>query len=809
MFHLLRHAFRSLFKSPGFTLVSILTMAVAIGACTSLFSVLQAVILRPLPYPNPDTLVSIWAVNPERQINFPALSWAKYEAYRQRTDVFADISMVAGNNYTLTDGTGEPEQVGGQQASANFLPMIGVQPIRGRSFTAEEDRDGGPPVAMISQRLWERRYSGAADIVGRAIQIDGTPYTVVGVFAGTLPVPFNGSDVVLPKPMALSFITPQNRNFVIVHTALARLAPGVTLEQANLRVKEMSAQFQTAHPESADAINRNEVKTLSQQVLGNLGRTFWTLAGAVAAVLLIGCANVANLFLARVSARAKEIAVRMSLGASRASIVRQFLAESVAFTILAGLLGVLLAWWSLHGIQVIAGPQLPRADEITLDGGVLAFSLIAALLAAVLIGLYPALQAARTDVQTVLKDSGRGAGGGAAARAFRQILVIAQVALSLTLLICAGLLVLSFYRLQQVDLGFAVEGRAYGLINLPSAKYKTPQQTRDFFRTLQEHIRQAPELKDGALAGNLPLAGIGIISPYAVQGRPVPPVQERPLAGFITTTPDYFTAMGVRLKEGRFFTADDRFESEKVVILNETLAKKLFPGESALNHFLLSPGPNGDIPIRIVGVIRDMKTNGLSVPPPDEIFYPRDQRGGGFMVIMGHAKPGLASSAVIPVLRRLIMEIDPLVALATPRTFDDLVSQSIGVQRLAMTLLLCFAGIAALLAAVGIYSVMAYTVTQRTAEIGVRLALGATTGDIHRLILRAGAIQVGLGLLLGLAGALVSSRLLQEVLYDVKPFDPGVFIAVGVFFALVAALACLIPSRRATRVDPMVALRTE
>ncbi|GAB1488764.1 ABC transporter permease [Opitutaceae bacterium] len=806
--HDLKYAVRSLLKTRGFTTVAILTMAVAIGACTSLFSVLQAVVLKPLPYPEPDSLVNIWGVNRERNLEAPVISWSKYEAFRERRDVFAEISMSAGNGFTLVEGAGEPEQVFGLHASANFLPVLGLSPVRGRSFTVEEDTEGGPSVAMISQQLWQNRFASDPAIIGRVVQIDGVPREIVGILPSPLPVPFNQVQILVPRPLELPYLTPQNRNNAITHQALARLAPGVTLEQANLRISEMHQQFATANPGHIDANNLSEVRTLAQQVLGNLDRTFWTLAGAVAAVLLIACANVANLFLARVSARQKEIAVRMSLGARRGEVVRQFLVESLLFTAIAGVIGVILAAWSLQGIQVLAGPQLPRADQIAIDPLVLTFSLGTALIAGLLIGIYPALQASRTDVQLVLKDTGRGAGGGSAAKAFRHVLVVAQVAMSLTLLICAGLLVLSFVKLQRTDLGFDPQGRAFGLINLPTARYSKPELSREFYRQLQERLDQAPELVAGGAIFGLPLYGSNAISPYAVQGRPVPPVQERPLANIRQVTTGYFSAMGIRLREGRFFTDQDRFGGESVALINETLAKKLFPNESPLDkNFLI--GPNGDIPIRIVGVIRDVKSAGLAVPPPDEIYYPRDQRGGAFMQVVGQAKPGLAAAAVIPVLRRILAEIDPTVALAAPQTIQNQVDQSIGVQRVTMALLIAFAVIAAFLAAVGIYSVMAYAVTQRTGEIGVRMALGASARDILNLMLRAGAVQVGTGLLVGLIGAFASTRLLRQVLFEVEPFDLRIFAAVASAFALVATLACLIPARRATRVDPMIALRAE
>jgi predicted permease len=804
----MRFALRSLLKTPGFTAVAVATLAIAIGACTALFSVLQAVVLRPLPYPDPDTLVSIWALQPERTLQAPAVSWEKYLAFRERRDVFRELSLTAGNAFTLTDGKGEPEQVVGQQVSANFLPVLGLTLTRGRNFLPEEDRAGGAPVAMISPRLWQTRFGGDPAILGRVVQIDGVGREIIAILPANFPAPFNGTDVLVTQARELPYLQPHQRDYAVFHQAIGRLAPGVTLAQASARLKEMAAQFATAHAGKLDSANTNEVRTLAQQVLGNLGQTFWTLAGAVAAVLLIACANIANLFLARVSARHKEIAVRLSLGASRGEIIRQFLTESLVFTLFSCGLGVLLAWWSLQGIQALAGQQLPRVGEITLDATVLAFSLGVALVAGLLIGLYPALQASRTDVGAVLKDNTRGAGGGTAAKSFRHLLVVTQVALSLTLLICAGLLVLSFHRLQNTQPGFTTEGRAFGGISLPAAKYGSPELIREFYARAQERLRDVPGLTRAGLTANLPLNGGGFFSPYLVQGRPVVPFGERALATINNVSADYFATVGITLKSGRVFADTDRANTPQVAIINETLAKKLFPDTDPLNHAFVI-GPNSDIVTRIVGVVRDVKTNGLNVPPPDEIYFPLTQRGPSFCTIVGHAKPGLAAAAVIPILRRVLADLDPALALANAQTMDALLVQSVGVQRLTLALLLVFAAIAALLAVVGVYSVMAYAVTQRTGEIGVRMALGATPAHIVRLIVRAGTTQIALGLALGLGGALASSQLLAQALFEVKPFDPLVFALVASVFAAVALLACWFPARRAARLDPMLALRTE
>ena len=806
----LKYAVRSLSKTPGFTLVAVLTMAIAIGACTSLFSVLQAVVLRPLPYPNPATLVSLWGINHQINAQSPTLSWPKFEAFRERKDVFSEISMSAGNGFTLTEGTGEAELVSALHVTANFLPVLGLKPSRGRIFTAEEDTEGGPPVVMISHQLWQNRFGADAEILGRVLHLDGVARTVIGILPEKMPVPFNQVAILVPRPFELPYLEPEIRRRVTLHNAYARLAPGVTLEQANRRLKEMAAQFKAANPAHPDSANDNEVRTLTQQVIGNLGRTFWTLAGAVAAVLLIASANIANLFLVRLSSRQKEIAVRLSLGARRGEIIRQFLAESVVFNLVAGALGVLLGWWSLRGIQMLAGSQIPRANEIALDPGVLIFSVGLALFSALIIALYPALQASRIDVQTVLKDSSRGSGGGMAAKSFRHFLVVAQVALSLGLLICAGLLVVSFHRVQQVELGFDPTGRAYGSVNLPISRYGTPELIREFSRRLDEKLNHAPALERGGAILGLPLIkyGSSLDAAYAVKGRSVPPLQERPRAKLRQATIAYFATLGIQLKTGRLFTVDDRFGGELVAIINESFARKLFPEGNPADQFLLM-GVDAATAIRIVGVIKDVKSAGLAEPAPDEIYFHEDQLvlHGRSMSVIAQAKPGMESAAVIAELRRIVAEVDSAVALSSTQTMDDLVSQSIGVQRVTMALLITFAGIAALLAAVGVYSVMAYVVAQRTGEIGVRMALGASEGSIAKMILRDGAIQVGTGLALGLFVAFAASKLLQQALYEVKPFDPLVFGVVTLAFALIAAVGCLIPARRATKVDPLVAFR--
>lgn len=811
----MRSLLRPLTTAPGFTTIAVATIAIAIGATTALFSVMNAVVLRPLDYPQPDRIVRLWINNAARNLDAPVVFWDQWLHLRENQQDFAQIAASVFNNATVTDGA-EPEQLITLLATSDFLPLLGLTPQLGRVFTADEDKEGAPHVALISQRLWEQRYNKSPSVLGQKITLDGIPHEIIGVLP-RIPNPFNIAEVVHPRPREVSFLNPQNRDTAGIWQITARLKPGVSVAAAEARLRDLHQSFIAAYPKHPAAVHTPRLRTLADEVYGNLNATFWVLAGAVAAVLLIACANIANLALARLSARQKEIAVRQSLGATRAAIVRQFLGESLVIAILGGALGLLLASWSLDGIRLLAGQQLPRAADISLDLTVLVFATGITGLTALLVGLYPAIQASRTDVQSALKDTGRGTTG-AHGKNFRHALIVTEVALSLVLLICAGLLIASFIKLQHTPLGFDPARVAGGNLSLPAARYGKPEQSREFFRQLQEKIDAAPELAAGGVTTVMPLTQSASFTPYSIEGRPILPLPERPLAGVRTTSPGYFQAMGMQLKEGRWLNADDRplppgpdntpTTATGVCLINEQLAQKLFPGESALGRFILF-GIGGEGRNQIVGVVRNVKTAGLSAPIPDEIYFPRAQRGANFMTVVAKAKPHLTADAVLPVLRRLLRELDPSLALAQPATADQLVRQSVAVPRLMMTLLLAFAGIAALLAAVGIYSVMAFTVARRTSEIGIRIALGATPASIFQLVLRGAAALLALGLTLGLAGAFAATRLLQESLYQIKPFDPQIFALVALLFTVIATLACLVPARRALRVDPMTALRSE
>lgn len=812
----MRHALRLLARQPGFSVVAILTIAIAIGANTALFSVMNAVVLRPLDFPQPESLVRFWARNAERNLDAPAIFWDQWKHLRDHQSVFSQVAISVFGFATVTDGA-EPEQVPTLYASVDFLPMLGMTPALGRNFNLAEDQSGAPPVAVISHRIWQTKFNQDPQVLGRAVTLDGIPTTIIGVLPPAQPVPFNTADIIQPRPYEVPFLPARSRDRAAVWQVTARLKPGVSRETAEAQLLQLHASFKQANPSHPEANRTPRLRFLSEEIHGNLDTTFWVLAGAVAAVLLIACANIANLALARLSARQKEIAIRASLGASRGVIVRQFLLESLIVAALGGLLGVLIASWSIEGIRLLAGQQLPRAADISLDATVLAFALAVTGLTALLVGLYPAIQASRTDVQLALKDSGRGHTA-TTGKTFRSALIVSEVSLSLILLVCAGLLISSFVKLQRTDLGFRSTGVAGGNVNLPASKYSRPELSREFFRQLQEKIAAAPELAGGGATTVMPLTQSASFSPFAVHGRPLPPLNDRPIAGIRTITTGYLAAMGIPLAAGRDFNDDDHplppgpngavSPATGVCLINEQLAQKLFPGESAVGQRLVF-GLNDESRWEVVGVVKNVRTAGPAQPTPDEIYFPRSQRAAGFMTVVAKARPGLAADAVLPVLRRIVREIDPTLALASATTADHLVDQALAVPRLMMTLLMVFAGIAALLAAVGIYSVMAYSVARRTSEIGVRMALGATSGNILGLVLRGASVLLAGGLLLGLGGALAASRLLQQALYEVKPFDPLVFGAVSALFAFVAALACIIPAASAMRVDPLTALRAE
>lgn len=802
----LRYAFRALLKTPGFTLVAVLTIAVGIGANTALFSVFHRLILNPVSVPRPSTLVAFWSVNNALNFNAPAVSWPRYEDIRSHTQSFRSVANSAFDNFTLT-GNGDPEQLNGLRVTASFFSTLGVAPLRGRAFTADEDLPNGPAVVMLSYELWQTRFGGRESVVGETIQLNGQPWQVVGVLPPRLTNPFSQTQIFAPRVFETAGLTPQQvQNGAVYTQPIARLKDGVSLAQANTELAALNRSYTERFGAHLDAQNNAEVRSFAETLVGNLRPTFYTLLGAVAFVLLIACANVASLFLGRLSARHKEIAVRQSLGATRAAIVRQFLIESALFSAVAGGLGVLLALWALSSIQTLFGAQLPPDTILSLDWTALAFTLGVTALSALLVGLVPSLQATQTPLAETLKDTARGAPGGTRGGRFRATLIVAEVALSVVLLVGSSLLLMSFLKLQRTPAGFRANGVASAFVGIPLNRYKTNPEQAQFFNQVIERLQAIPQVKAAGAVIGLPLSGFNPVSPYAVGGRPVPPLAQRPLAALAVASDDYFKLMQIPVREGRTFNAQDRDGAPGVCVINESFAKRLFPGESALGKTLLR-GRDAEIKVEIVGIVADVKSTGLNAPAPDHIYYPIRQLGRPGMTLI--ARTDGDPAALQALMRSAVASVDRDQPISFFQTMDSLVAQSLGTQRAVASLTACFAAVALVLAAVGLYSVLAYAVTQRTGEIGIRMALGAQRGQVVALILRSGLQLVAIGLVLGLTAAAGVAWLIRTLLFSVPPLDPLVYSGVAVLFTLIGVAACLLPSLRASRIDPLVALRTE
>lgn len=802
----LKYALRSLLKTPGFTFVAVLTIAVGIGANTALFTVFNRLILDPVTLPQPSSLVALWTVNPNLNFNAPAVSWPRYEEIRTHARSFASVGNSAFDNFTLT-GNGEPEQLNGLRVTSSFFPTLGLRPLLGRNFTPAEDAPNGPAVALLSYELWQTRFGSRAAIIGETILLNGQSWQVVGVMPPKLSNPFGQTQVFAPRPFEVAGLTPvQVQNGASYTQPVARLAPGVTLAQANAELAALSKTYGTQFSTRLDAQNNSEARLFTETLIGNLRPTFYTLLGAVAFVLLIACANVASLFLGRLSARQKEIAVRQSLGAARGQIVRQFLLESLVFSVVAGALGLLFSLWALSAIESVSAAQLPPNTVLSLDWTALAFTGGVTVLSALLVGLAPALQASNTHISDTLKDTARGAAGGVRGGRFRAGLIVAEVALSVVLLVGSGLLLFSFLRLQRTPPGFHARGVAAAFVGIPLNRYKTGPEQALFFNQVIERLQANPQVKSAAAIIGLPLSGFNPVSPYSVGGRPVLPLSQRPLASFCIASDDYFKLLQIPVREGRTFNANDRDGAPGVCVINESFAKRLFPGESAVGKILLR-GRDAEIKVEIVGLIADVKSNGLNAPPPDSIYYPMRQVGRPGMGLVARIDGDPA--ALQSILRTAVAAVDKDQPISFFQTMDATIDQSLGTQRIVASLTVIFAGIALVLAAVGLYSVLAYAVAQRTGEIGIRMALGAQPGAVVAMILRGGLKLVGLGLVIGLAVAALVARLLQSQLFAVEPFDPLIYGSVTVLFAVTAVIACLLPSLRASRVDPLIALRSE
>jgi predicted permease len=797
-------AFRTLRKNPRFSIVAVLTMAVGIGACSALFSVYDRLVLNPVTIPNPSTLIAILNNNPQLSAPVASVSWPRYEFLRERAQSLESFGVSAFDNFTLT-GHGDPSQLNSLRTSGEFFRALGISPARGRLFNATDDVPYGPAVCIVSHELWQSQFGGREDLLGSTITLNSQPWQVVGITPPGLSPPFRQIQVFVPRVFEATGLTPQQvQNGAGYLQPIARLKPGVSIEHARHELATLSTIYRRDNPALLDAQNTSEPQEYVTFLAGGLQPTFYTLLAAVGLVLLIACANVSSLFLGRLAARQREIAVRQSLGAMRARIVRQFLIESLLFSLLAGAFGVLIGMWALSALQALLSNQLPPNTALVMNWRALAVSAAVTFVSALLVGLAPALQASRTDVIDSLKDRARGTSERSGR--FRPALIVIEVALSVILLVGSGLLLTSFLRLQQAPLGFDPQGAAAAFVGVPITRYVTPAQQATFFVDVIVQLRADPRVVDAAAAVGLPLGGFNPRSPYSVEGRDILPLPQRPLAGLGIVSEDYFRTMRIEFAAGRPFTPADREGAAGVCIINESLARRLFPEESALGRALLR-GRNAEVRAEIVGVIRDVKTIGINAPAPDEIYLPMRQLGRPGMAVVARTTGDPAELQNI--IRSAVAAVDRQQPISFFSTMDANVAGSLGTQRIVAWLTSIFAGLALLLSALGLYSVLANVVAQRTAEIGIRMALGAQATQVIAMVMRGGLRLVAIGLAVGLAGAAGAARLIRTLLFEVEPLDPWIYAAVATLFTVVAMLACLAPSLRASRIDPLTALRAD
>jgi putative ABC transport system permease protein len=803
----LKFALRQLHKSPGFTLIAVLTLALGIGLNTAIFSLINDLFLRGLPFSEPDRVVRIYGEAKERDLKQMPFSVPKFWHYRDGQTVFSSLAADWGTGYILT-GLGEPVHVIGENVTANYFDLLGIRPILGRNFLPQEEMK--QDVALITNSFWRRRLNSDPALLGRSISLNGTATTVVGVLPD-LPISWfeRDTEVFTVKPFENANTTKERLMLgYSFMRCIGRLKPGVTVRQAQSAMPALEKGYREQHPETADNTWTSVLFTASEDVTSNLRPAFITLLAAVGAVLLIACSNVANLLLVRFTGRRREIAMRMALGANRCGVIRLFILESTIISVIAGLLGLCLALWIVSVVPKFAGDNVPLESHTTLYLPVLLFTIGLSLLTGAVMGVYPAWQSSRADLVDGLKEGGRAVSGSRGQHRFRRWLVAAQVGLSMVLLAAATMLIASFLRLSSQDTGFRSDHVWAGEIGLPATRYPDPSARARFVRQLVDELQRSPGVESVSTADALPLSGNWSSTPYArADGNPLP-MNKRPLGLTRSVSPGYFQTLRIPLFSGRDFSERDGVDTPGVVILSNSTAKKLFPNENPIGHQMLFGADNGNgLTAEVIGVVGDVRSLKLSKSNDVEFYRPWPQRSFSFfnVIVRSATKP----EATATIVRAALGKIDKDMAILQPSTLDLVVTRSLGQQRLTMGLLGVFAGVALLLAVVGIYGAVAYTVEQRTAEIGVRMALGAQMQDVLRLVVRQGMNPVLIGLTTGLAATLATGHLIAAQLYQVSPHNPFLIGITAVALAIAALLACLIPARRATQVDPIQALRTE
>ena len=798
------YGLRSLLKHKTFTAISIVTLALGIGANTAIFTVVNAVVLRPLPYQDPERLAMLWTTKDANQEQ--PFSFADYNDLKSQVKSFSALGAASPPwNFTLTVGN-EPEPIQGMYVSANMFELLKVAPERGRSFTADEDRTGGPPVVIISRALWERRFGGDTNAVGKQMSIGGTSATVIGV----MPAQFQLLDPAaeLWIPLAQNQFASSGRQVRLL-SVLGRLNEGVQTTAASAELAAVAKRFESEYPDTNSGVSLRLVP-LHQQVTGKVRPALLLLFGAVGLVLLIACANIINLMLVRSASRHREIAVRTALGAGRLRLLRQLLTESITLSVLGGIAGVLLGSWGVNALLALNPIPIPSYNKIGVDVMVLVFTLVTSVITGIVFGLAPAWQTLRVDLNSALKEGGRGAAADAGHRRLSSALVIAEMAMAMVLLIGAGLLLRSFERLLDVKPGFTTENLLTMQIGLPNTAYQEPQKRAAFMQQLESSLRGAPEVTSVGFVTRLPLMSTlnNVTTFLAIEGRDVP-LGDRPEIDFRRASTGYFQTMGIPLLSGRLVTEQDVTNNSRFVLINEAMAKRFWPGEDPVGKRISTIVSSGQqIPWQtIVGVVGNVRHLGLDVEPRPEIYYHTNTSPpfGPVVVIRTTSDP----QRLISIARAKVRELDRDVPVSNVSTMEQLVAQSVAQRRFGMFLLGVFALLALLLAAIGIYGVVSYSVTQRTQEIGVRMALGASASDVLKMVLRNGMSLALVGVALGLAGAFGLTRLMSRLLFEVTPTDVTTFTLVSVALTVVALLACYLPARRAMKVDPLEALRYE
>ena len=798
----LRYGVRMLAKSPAFAAVAVLTLALGIGANTSIFSVVNAVLLRPLPFRDSGRLMVLNESN-ERQPHV-SVSYPNYFDWRQQNHVFEGMATLQPRDFNLA-GVSEPENIGGAAVSSNLLRTLGVKPLLGRDFLPEEDKKGTEPVVMLNYKLWQRRFGGEASAVGKTLTLDGKPFTIIGVLPSQFML-YEEAQVYTPIGVWMDD-TMMDRGAHGDTSVVARLKPGATLHQAQADMDTIARQLEQQYPTTNKGY-RVAMNSMRDQFVGDSGPPILILFAAVGLVLLIACVNVANLLLARGTARTREIAIRAALGASRVRVVRQLLTEGLTLAVVSGALGLLLGIWGITGLVALIPDSLIMGVPIVVDRRVLAFTTALSLLTVIVSCLAPALQASKPDLNETLKESGRTSSGGIHRLQLRNLLAVSEIALALLLLIGAGLMMKSFARLLAVDPGFNPESVLTMRLSLRGPKYEKPEQVTVFCQQALQRVRALPQVGFAALGTELPLTDSHSRSDITIEGQPIPEIDKFPHPDFHVVSPDYFRAMGIPLLRGRDFTEADNPQAPGVVLISQSLARRFWPNGDAVGKTILIGHPALKNPsLTIVGIVGDTKQYGLAAATPWEVYLSHLQHPtGNFRVVVRTiANPENLTAAV----KSEIRSVDQDVPFSEVETLRNVVSNSLGMQRITMLLLGLFAGLAIALAAVGIYGVISYSVGQRTHEIGIRMALGAERRDVLWFVVGKGFALTAFGVGAGLVGALALTRFLSSLLYGLSATDPFIFGSVSLLLTGVALLASYIPARRATNVDPMVALRYE